>query len=497
MRLLPAGIGPRALAVPTSVALVVAVLIAELIPRHHDGGAGLLGVAAVVCGAVLVAASAVTSLSYERGRRRRLSSEHFVGRRIADAPSKSLRVKPLVVAHVLADLARSLVWVTLMVYVFDRTHSVLAVGGLIIAARGLPLLTNQLLLRIVRQRPIALVALQGIGVISLAGLVSSVQSRFTLLGVLMMAAVFGSAVEVTQMEVSTVLANNHRRLTQRASRTGEGVNSSARAVCVFGASCAFALSPIGVTSSLLVTTESTILLVSAGCFALSCLASTGFSHFQHLCNKWAHYSPVAETQEPSDVVVLLGILSVMAVAIGAFATPLTIAYAKVDLHASTIGYGALLSSWGTGMMVARGSGRRLVARFGILRIWAAATGLVGLAFVSIAAIHNLPLACGVALCGGLGAIPFLHLMGLMAPRFEFSASTAYLVGVAVASILATSTSPRVAFLVGGIGAFLTVLAFLRLKIDVYRSAQAYESEIAAQAAAIESYYPESVYQATD
>jgi MFS family permease len=168
----------------------------------------------------------------------------------------------------------------------------------------------------------------------------------------------------------------------------------------------------------------------------------------------------------------------VALAFFEFSPPIEIAYAKASLHAGDSGYGLLLGTWGLGVAIgsivfARSIGRSL----GLLL--SASTLAVGVSYLGWAAAPTLAIACGAGLVGGVGngmqwaalvsAVQRLtpeRLQGQMMGAVESIGAISPGFGFAIGSAIAALSSPRIAFLVAGIGASATTVAFMRLRIGV-------------------------------
>jgi MFS family permease len=153
----------------------------------------------------------------------------------------------------------------------------------------------------------------------------------------------------------------------------------------------------------------------------------------------------------------------------AMVLPIEVVYAKDTLGTGDAGYGAMLASWGAGMVVgsavfARTRGRSLIP------LIALSSALVGAAYVGIAAVDTLLLACLISAVGGLGngvqwvavvtavqeatAQAFqARVMSLLESLAAAMPGVGYVLGGALASI----ASPRVSYLVAGLGVFAVLL----------------------------------------
>ncbi len=151
-------------------------------------------------------------------------------------------------------------------------------------------------------------------------------------------------------------------------------------------------------------------------------------------------------------------------------------YAKATLHAGDGGYGLILTVWGLGVGLGSLAFARAVRRpLGMMLT--AGTTAVGLAYVGFAVAPSLAVACVAALVGGLGngvqwasllsAVQQLtpqHLHGRMMGAVESINALCPGLGLLLGGVLVALSSPRTAFLVVGLGATATTVAFIRLGV---------------------------------
>jgi MFS family permease len=150
--------------------------------------------------------------------------------------------------------------------------------------------------------------------------------------------------------------------------------------------------------------------------------------------------------------------------------PIEVVFAKETLDAGDGGYGALLASWGAGMV----AGSLLFAALGrvsLRALLAASTGAIGIAYLATGAAPNLVVACAASALGGLGngvqwvgivtAIQELTRSAYQARVIAFLESVAsampglgFVIGGGVAAVF----DPRASYAVAGAGV-LIVLAF--------------------------------------
>jgi MFS family permease len=153
-----------------------------------------------------------------------------------------------------------------------------------------------------------------------------------------------------------------------------------------------------------------------------------------------------------------------------------VAYAKLSLHAGDTGYGVLVGVWGLGVTIgsivfARSAGRSLRV------LLSAATLAVGLAYLGWSIAPGLVVASAIGLIGGVGngvqwaslissvqKLTPQDLQGRMMGAVESIGAIAPAVGFSLGGAVTALSSPRDAFLVAGLGATLSTVAFLRLHI---------------------------------
>ena len=186
----------------------------------------------------------------------------------------------------------------------------------------------------------------------------------------------------------------------------------------------------------------------------------------------------AAWQYITQVRVLRSLLLVEAVALTffEFSTPIEVGYAKVSLHAGDKGYGLLLGAWGLGVVVGSVVFARSMKRsLGILL--SAGTLTVGLAYLGWALAPTLAVACAAGLIGGIGngvqwpalisAVQRLTpegLQGRLMGAVESMDAICAALGFVLAGTITALSTARTAFLVAGLGATLSTIAFVRLKL---------------------------------
>ncbi len=192
----------------------------------------------------------------------------------------------------------------------------------------------------------------------------------------------------------------------------------------------------------------------------------------------------AAWQYINDAATLRGLLMAQAIALVffEFSPPIEVAYAKSTLHAGASGYGLLLGVWGLGVAIGSVVFARSIHRsLGVLL--STSTLAVGLAYLGWAVAPTLAIACAAGLIGGIGngvqwaalisAVQRLtpqNLQGRMMGAVESLGAICPGIGLSLGGVIAALSSPRGAFLVAGLGASLSTIAFVRLPLGKLTSA---------------------------
>jgi MFS family permease len=184
----------------------------------------------------------------------------------------------------------------------------------------------------------------------------------------------------------------------------------------------------------------------------------------------------AAWQHIDEAPLLRGLLLMYAVALVFLeaAAPIEVTYAKVTLRVGDRGFGLLLGTWGLGavlgsLIFARSMRRPLGAMLG------AGSFAIGLAYLGFAAAPSLIFACMAALVGGIGngvEVPSLmslvqrltpsRLHGRLMGAVESLGALCIAIGLPLGGVLVALSSPRVAFLVVGLGGTVASVALFRL-----------------------------------
>lgn len=355
--------------------------------------------------------------------------------------------------------------IALSVLVFDRTDSALATAALFLGTRFLPALAAPILVARAERPPprFALPVIYCGEAAVFGGLALLASSGFSLPAVVALATIDGAlaltgraltrSVVVAQLEPTGELRAGNALL--NIAFTGGAAIGPGLAGLVVGG--------LGVQTALL--------LDAVSFYAIACILLS------------AGPMPRAEP-EPGRTrdrvraglayirgkVVLRRLLIIQGLAFVFFAAviPIEVVYAKETLGASDSGYGLLLASWGAGMVL--GSLVFATARaMPLPYLLFLSTLAVGGGYLGLAAAPTLALACGASALGGAGngvqwvaaisAVQELTAEGMQVRVMSVLESIGAAmpgIGFAVGGAIATIASPRMTFLVAGIGVFAIV-----------------------------------------
>jgi MFS family permease len=149
--------------------------------------------------------------------------------------------------------------------------------------------------------------------------------------------------------------------------------------------------------------------------------------------------------------------------------PVEVVFAKETLGVGDSGYGVMLASWGVGMVLG-GLLFAVVRKASLVVLLFFSTLAVGVGYLGLAAAPTLAFACAASVLGGAGngvqwvsavsAVQELTAEGMQARVMAVLESIGAAmpgVGFAIGGLIATVASPRVTFLVAGIGVVAIVV----------------------------------------
>lgn len=396
----------------------------------------------------------------------------------------------MVLAYTINRFGTWFAYIALAVYVYDHTHNELAVAAMLIAAQVLSaLLVPALVARIeTRSGRGGLSALYAVEALAVAGLALLATNGFSLPAVLVLVAIDGTCALAASALARTAAARSAREWA-RAGRAEDGEPGNGEAADVLeeeriansalnvGFAVTFALGPalagvvvtqLGVPAALWIDVGSFVV-----CGAMMLDLTPHVREGEDLSVR-ARLRAAREHLSEVPTLQILLIAEAVALTFFTFGGPLEVAYAKTSLGAGDTGYGILVAVWGVGVTIgsvifARASDRSLFA------LLVASTAAVGCTYVVWWIAPTLAVAAVAGVVGGIGngvqwaavitSVQRLtpgSLHGQMMGAVEVLGAVAPALGFALAGLIAVHTSPRVGFLIGGLGALASLLVFLRL-----------------------------------
>ncbi|HEV2982275.1 MAG TPA: MFS transporter, partial [Solirubrobacteraceae bacterium] len=416
------------------------------------------------------------------------------------SPLRSAQLRRILIAYTVNRLGTWIGLLALLVAVFDHTHNALAVSALLLAGQALPVfLVAAVVARVeASERRHELTGLYCFEALVTA-LLAVLMSHFSLPVVLFLAALDGvaalAASSLLRAEVARVAREQAERErtamrftpAQILDHSGPQVADSteeaerkANAALNVCSSTSFVLGPVIGGAIVAAAGASTALFIDAGSF-LICGAllldlhphvdeAEGGSVRARLRAAWRFIS-----EAPS----LRGLLLAEAVALVFFeaGAPIEVTYAKTTLHAGDRGLGLLLTTWGAGGILGSVAFARLVRRpLGVML--SVGTVVIAIGYLGLAVAPSLALACIAGFAGGVGngmqwpslisivqRLSPARLHGRLMGAVESLGALAVAIGLPLGGVLVALSSPRVAFVVIGLGALAVTVALAKLSLD--------------------------------
>ena len=404
---------------------------------------------------------------------------------------RSPRTRRIVLAYTVNRFGTWFGNIALAIFVYDRTHNELAVAALLIAGQVVSgLLVPAVVARVeTRRSRHGLSALYGVEAVAVALLAVIAATGFSLPLVLVLVAIDGTAALAANALLRTAAARSAREWAENEMRSGNVSEKDvdrlawreervANSTLNLGFAVTFALGPalaglvvpaFGVTAALWFDVA-TFLVCGAMMLDLTPAARSAAG--------LGVRARIRAAREHLDEVPALRLLlgaEAIALTFFTFGGPLQVAYAKASLGAGDAGYGLLAAAWGLGVtfgsvLFARSEERTL------LSLLMLSTLAVGVAYIGFWAAPSLAVAAPVAFVGGvgngmqwaslIGAVQRMTpqaLYGQMMGAAEVLGSVAPAAGYTLGGLIAVHSTPRVGFLVGGLGAIASLLIFARLR----------------------------------
>jgi MFS family permease len=384
------------------------------------------------------------------------------------APLRRPAFRRLAASFTLNELGDWLGIVALAVLVFDRTDSALATTGLFLGTRFVPaLLTPAFVVRLERTPPR----------FALAAIYCTEAAAFAVLALLVDH--FWLAAVITVATVDGTLALTGRSLTRAVAAAmlkSKGELRSGNAILNMGFTAGAAVGPalgglvvagFGVKTALLLDALSFLLIAGVMCAGPLPHADPEEGRWRDRLRAGLAY---VAARAP-----LRRLLFAQSAAFVFFAAviPIEVIYAKSTLGSGDSGYGALLASWGIGMVLGSVVFAGLRRR-GLPMLLLYSTIAVGVSYLGLAAAPTLLAACGIAVIGGLGngiqwvsivsAIQEMTRSSMQARVMSVLESTGAAMpglGYLIGGLVAAGHSPRTTFLVAGVGVLVVVAIAIR------------------------------------
>lgn len=354
--------------------------------------------------------------------------------------------------------------IALSVLVFDRTDSALATAGLFLGTRLIPSLLAPILVAHA-ERPPPRFALPVIycGEAAAFGALALLAGHFSLAGVIAVATVDGAlaltgrsltrAVVAAQLEPAGELRAGNALLNV-AFTGGAAIGPGLAGLVVAG---------FGVQTALLLDAASFYviawILLTAGPMPQ---ADAEAGRMRDRVRAGAAY--IREKADLRRLLVAQGAAFVFFAAV----IPVEVVYAKQTLGASDSGYGLMLASWGAGMVL--GSlVFALVRRAPLALLLLVSTLAVGAGYIGLALAPSLAVACAASVLGGAGngvqwvaaisAVQEMTVQEMQARVMSVLESIGAAMpglGFVLGGVIAAVASPRMAFMIAGLGVFAIV-----------------------------------------
>jgi predicted MFS family arabinose efflux permease len=403
----------------------------------------------------------------------------------------SPRLRRIIVAYTVNRLGSWVGLVALSLAVFDHTHSALAVAALLFAWQALPaFLVPAVVARVEasahRSELSGLYFFEAVATASLAVLLW----HFSLPAVLLLAALDGTAAltasALMRAEVARVARDELHALPANDGRPRESLEEEAQeaerkanAALNIGFSTAFVAGPAVGGLVVAAAGAPAALFIDVGSFLIcGALLIDLHPHVEEAGGDSVRARVRAAWRHINEVPALRALLLAEGIALLFIQAggPIEVSYAKATLHAGDRGYGLLVTAWGAGAVFASVIFARAVRRpLGVML--SGGIFALGLAFIGFSVAPSLPLACVASLVGGIGnglewpsLISLVQrltpqpLHGRLMGAIESLAAVCLAFGLPLGGVLVALGSPRIAFLILGVGATAATAAFVRLTL---------------------------------
>jgi MFS family permease len=379
------------------------------------------------------------------------------------APLQRPAFRRLAITFTLNELADWMAIIALAVLVFDRTDSALATTALFLGTRFVPALVGPaLVVRAERTPPrFALPAIY-CSEAAVFAILALLVDHFSLAAVIAVAAVDGTLALAGRSLTRSVVA---------ALLKPAGELRSGNAILNIGFTAGAAVGPA--LGGLLVAglgIKATLLVGAFAFFAMSGVMFAGpLPHAKPEQGRWrdrfrAGLAYVAARAPLRRLLFAQGAAFVFFAAV----IPIEVIYAKSTLGSGDSGYGALLASWGIGMVLGSVVFAGLRDR-GFPMLLMCSTIAVGVSYLGLAEAPTLLAACSISVIGGLGnGIQWVSIVSAIQEMTRSAMQARVMsvlesigaampgLGFVVGGLVAAGHSPRTTFLVAGVGVLVVV-----------------------------------------
>jgi MFS family permease len=382
--------------------------------------------------------------------------------------------------------------VALSILVFDETGSALATSTLFIAKEFLPaLLAPWLTARLDRYS--ARSSLSGVYLIegAIFSALALTADHFSLAVILVLALADGvlslTARGLTRAAVNSTLTP-HSQL-----RQGNAILNVAFAISLAGGAAlgGVLVGAAGIPGALIADAASFVVVgvVLGSAARMPATSVSPASYLSHVREGLARVRDDARTR-------LLVAGESVAVFFFALIVPIEVVYATKTLQTDSLGYGVFLSSWGVGCVLGSLAFIRL-KRGPLPRLILVSTTAIGLAYVGIAGVHQLLVACLFSILGGFGnGIQWVAVMTALQEStpanlqarvtglLESATSLTTGVGFLLGGLIVTLASPPAAYAISGGGVLVLVVLGTALRLTRRARRSSLESTLQVPAASI-------------
>jgi MFS family permease len=377
----------------------------------------------------------------------------------------------LAASYAVNELGDNLGVVALAILVLDGTGSALATAALFVCSRFIPaFIAPWLTARLDRRRVSrSLPLLYLVEALAFAALAVAASGTFSLALVLVLAVVDGTCAltgrGLSRGAVAAIL-NPHGAL-----RRGNALLNGAFAItAAAGPAVAGLLVGVAGTSAALWVDAASFAVIAAVLAAGRNLPPAASDEDGGTWRARVRAGVVAVRREPIRTLI---VAQTVAFVFFFLVIPIEVVYAIETLDAGDIGYGVLLTAWGVGLVVGSALFARLRDR-STRALVIGSTLLVGVGYLGLAAAPTIALACVASIVGGCGngvqwvsvltavqeALPDA-LQARVVGLLESTAAAAPGIGFVLGGVLTAVWSPRLAYLIAGLGVMAIAVAMAR------------------------------------